>query len=504
MVQNLTDQFKSSEGSNYYAFNETRFLQIHNDANICYQGFEGNQDLYGLGVRLCIYLQWIAALITNNLLPNAQQISRGTWLIFSIAMCIIVFVASFTHSCVFGIEMEILYWIYWGGFACVYASAPGRIRLGVQANQVGRNWDKAIRYTMHTLMASHGIWFNWRGYDQVFARMPCGTYQFIFAKFLDPSTPYSHARDVLSMFIDMISALFLNLFMTTTTIVVAAVVTVGIDTSSVYRMLLRIKTDHAMQQGGQRFQERNENICNRDESEHRAAGVLTRVRDGFLKVARMYYYFASMTVTELGHRSGVIGLITPLGVRHTRLYRIRCLTVWLVSFSISVTAIETTLAWNRVTSVHSLTSLGQMLSFIIGIATVISVLWELFVRGLNGTQDAKQSKTAVDDVELGVLPPPSSTVSGAILPAFLWAGEPFLTNSGTITGLMTEFQNSDVVPDNGPYMMSGGNGPGRQSMDTTSEIDSLTETDWETATEGTEGQRKGDNAKRVAVTNLTI
>lgn len=42
---------------------------------------------------------------------------------------------------------------------------------------------------------------------------------------------------------------------------------------------------------------------------------------------------------------------------------------------------------------------------------------------------------------------------------------------------------SSAVPDNNFYMMSGGNGTGRESLDITSALDSLTDAEWQTATE---------------------
>ncbi|RFN45230.1 beta-ketoacyl synthase [Fusarium flagelliforme] len=222
-----------------HTFNETRFLEVHNNADICYQGFEGNPDLYGLGVRLCIYLQWVVALITNNFLPHARQTYRAAWLIFSTGMCIIAFVASIADYCIFGIEIEILYWMYWGGFACVYASAPSPIRLGGQAKGVGfLDWKTAILCTLHISMAYHGVWFSWWGYDQIFARMPCGTYQFIFAKFLDPSTPYCYARDVLSVAFNMIATPLL-LVIPVALVIMAVEIKASVQDSAVYHMFFR-------------------------------------------------------------------------------------------------------------------------------------------------------------------------------------------------------------------------------------------------------------------------
>lgn len=300
-----------------HTFNETRFLQIHNNVDICYQGFEGNPDLYGLGVRLCIYLQWIIALITNNLLPHARQTYRTAWLIFSIGMCIVAFVATIADYCIFSIEVEILYWMYWGGFACVYASAPSRTRLGGQAKWVSLDWNTATRYTLHILMAYHGVWFSWWGYDQFFARMPCGTYQFMFAKFLDPSTPYCYARDVVSVAFNMIATPLL-LVIPVVIVVMAVEIKASVQNSAICHMFFRSKTGQSLGNLGQRIQERNGSMSNGDEREPRAASLLIRVRDRFLNITRITYHFIRRLVGLPRHKLGGIRLITPVDVQHRR------------------------------------------------------------------------------------------------------------------------------------------------------------------------------------------
>ncbi|KEY64205.1 hypothetical protein S7711_10726 [Stachybotrys chartarum IBT 7711] len=57
----------------YLSFNMTRFFDIRNNETLCSQGFEGNEDLYGLGIRGGNYVQWLAALLSNNLLPDNRK-----------------------------------------------------------------------------------------------------------------------------------------------------------------------------------------------------------------------------------------------------------------------------------------------------------------------------------------------------------------------------------------------------------------------------------------------
>ncbi|KAK5050489.1 hypothetical protein LTR84_003770 [Exophiala bonariae] len=113
------------------------------------------------------------------------------------AICIATIVATFTARCTFSIEIEISYWMYWGGYFCVFGSAPDAITVTRASRWVKLNWTATVLFIQHMVMLYHGIWFVWCGYDQVFARMPCGTYQFLLAPMLDPSQPYKHVRDVL-------------------------------------------------------------------------------------------------------------------------------------------------------------------------------------------------------------------------------------------------------------------------------------------------------------------
>ena len=57
-------------------------------------GFAGNSDLYGLGIRIGIYLQWISSLLTNVLLPTGVSDSLDTNSIFLFAVFIAIAKAS--------------------------------------------------------------------------------------------------------------------------------------------------------------------------------------------------------------------------------------------------------------------------------------------------------------------------------------------------------------------------------------------------------------------------
>ena len=96
-------------------FDSELFRSIQTNQTLCEHGFVGSADLYGLGIRAGIYLQWMTCIIANNLLSEKRQELRKVYVVFSLAMCIATIVSSFAVTCVFSIEILILYWMYWGG-----------------------------------------------------------------------------------------------------------------------------------------------------------------------------------------------------------------------------------------------------------------------------------------------------------------------------------------------------------------------------------------------------
>ena len=176
-------------------FDMQRFRSIQANQTLCNQGFEGNNDLYGLGIRTSLYLQWLSSFLANNFLPGTRQELRKTYLIFSMAICLATIILSFVQPCTFSIEIEIMYWMYWGGYVCVFASAPCSVRLGSDAKWIKLDWTTIIMFTTHVLMIYHGAWFVIYAYDQIFSRMPCGTYHFFLLPILDPSEVFWTLRD---------------------------------------------------------------------------------------------------------------------------------------------------------------------------------------------------------------------------------------------------------------------------------------------------------------------
>ncbi|KFA77454.1 hypothetical protein S40288_10767 [Stachybotrys chartarum IBT 40288] len=287
----------------YLSFNMTRFFDIRNNETLCSQGFEGNEDLYELGIRGGNYVQWLAALLSNNLLPDNRKQVRNIYLAFSFCFCLATYYMSLTGSYVFGIEIEIIYWLYWGGFVCVYASAPSQTRLRL------------------------------------------------------------------------------------------------------------------------------------------AFGLPKHTRQG-------------------------IRLITPVDIEHRIHYRLICLLIGIASFILSIIAIEATLAWNKIGNIYTLTGYGQFIALTMGMANLVSVLYQLFDREMRRRWDLKRRQIINQDIGLSDLPP---TLSGAIRFEFAETDASFFTNGGALPYAESEWpsgETEDMHTTSGtsatqnsafedPYMMSG-------------------------------------------------
>ena len=286
----------------YLTFDMERFRSIQVNQTLCDQGFEGNNDLYGLGIRTSLYLQWLSSFLANNFLPGTQQNLQIAYLIFSLAICLATIISSFAQACVFSIEIEIMYWMYWGGYVCVFAAAPCPVRLGSDIKWIKLDWITAILFTTHLLMIYHGIWFAFDAYDQVFSRMPCGTYHFFLFPILDPSEGFWTLRDYLTnLLIPFVPAL-LAIF-PFVGLVLASEVKCTIQHSTIYQTLFLKPT-----------------ISDRDQRQttvHNASVKTSLGLKAYLFITRRYRVFREILGFP-SHSRGGIRLVTPIAVRDRR------------------------------------------------------------------------------------------------------------------------------------------------------------------------------------------
>lgn len=290
-------------------------LGIRTNDTLCSRGFAANEDLYGMGIRFGIYFQWLTALLVNNLLPNGRKELQKVYLIFDVALCVAAYVSSFSGLCVFGIEIEVLYWLYWGGVVCVFASSPSRTRLQTKTSKwIGLNWSTAIQYATNIIMVYHGIWFVWHAYDQVFARMPCGTYQFFFVPVLDPSKAFCSLRDLLMQLLSPLVFPFIP-FIPTLVFVLASEINDSIQDSILFQAFFpRVSSNTPGN-----TQPVDAASAETEIREHQSLSLRILRRFGTIYHGIIRYYRVIRKILGLPpHRGRGIRLITPIDIKDRR------------------------------------------------------------------------------------------------------------------------------------------------------------------------------------------
>ena len=114
--------------------------------------------------------------LATHFLPEESAALRGSYLIFHIALWIVIAVFTFQKICIFAVEIVLLYYLVHGGFICVF-SGPN---LGdSKPVMMDLHWSKVIIFLSFLMMLTHVVWFIVFGRSS-FPDMPCGTTIFFF------------------------------------------------------------------------------------------------------------------------------------------------------------------------------------------------------------------------------------------------------------------------------------------------------------------------------------
>jgi hypothetical protein len=148
------------------------------DATSC--GFYGNSDIYGFGIRLGIYFQWIASVISKTFDTNPESV-RGVMDVDAIFL-LAIFIATALLSGgvigpVYGVEILIMLHIYFGDIFTIFFHSVA-LRTHSSSISVLGTW---FRWTITTGMAAYATWYWFRGLDKML-ETPCGGFAFIFAR----------------------------------------------------------------------------------------------------------------------------------------------------------------------------------------------------------------------------------------------------------------------------------------------------------------------------------
>ena len=96
-------------------------------ASTC-ESFAGNSDLYGLGIRLGVYLQWVSSWLINTLNPSAAAANHDANSIFVLAIVVALAVTVATGNAR-PVEAYIMLLICYGHFLTVLTIFGLRVRL---------------------------------------------------------------------------------------------------------------------------------------------------------------------------------------------------------------------------------------------------------------------------------------------------------------------------------------------------------------------------------------
>ena len=151
-------------------------------------------------------------------------------------------------------------------------------------------------------MIFHGLWVVFHAYDQVFSRMPCGTYHFFLFLILDPSIGFWTFRDYLTHLILPIVPTLLTTFPLSSLLLISEVKYM-IQHSTPYQILFPKPI-----------------ISDRDQpqtTEHNASAQISLGLRVYLFITREYRVFREM-VRLPSHSRGGIRLVTPIDVKDRR------------------------------------------------------------------------------------------------------------------------------------------------------------------------------------------
>jgi hypothetical protein len=150
-------------------------------------GFVGNSDAYGFGIRIGLYLQWVSYVIASITIPKEVRGLGETFVAFSVALFIVLFVLAFQQGCTYLVEIIVLLYLFFGGvlITTVTYFGPQSARESHSVPAVLVAFAFAI-----TPAAVFSCWFWIRfasGHYNPFVTTPCETTFFFFRRIYEPA-----------------------------------------------------------------------------------------------------------------------------------------------------------------------------------------------------------------------------------------------------------------------------------------------------------------------------
>lgn len=150
-------------------------------------GYNGDPDLYGLGIRIAFYLQWTSAFIMRFWYPAAEY-ARGrrelqnSNVLFTLALTITLIVITADSGPFYAADIIILSYIILGGTYAI-SFLPASIRL--HASQHTTAFSVFLTAGFYAILATSHFYYAWfwlHGAIHRFLLTDCGVYLFLFTK----------------------------------------------------------------------------------------------------------------------------------------------------------------------------------------------------------------------------------------------------------------------------------------------------------------------------------
>ena len=171
------------------------------EQEICH-GFEGDQDTYGLGIRIGVYFQWITTSIAYSFIPSEAVTMRGVNNCFQAAMFAgLLFLTILKGPKLYAVEAYLMLVFCMGGVCSPTVpindtdADDASTRGGYGLDIVYRGYAMIsastlggyFRLLLSVAFLSYGLWFTFKGMDGMMPHPDtrargCSVYAFFFAK----------------------------------------------------------------------------------------------------------------------------------------------------------------------------------------------------------------------------------------------------------------------------------------------------------------------------------
>ncbi|ORY19257.1 hypothetical protein BCR34DRAFT_209121 [Clohesyomyces aquaticus] len=385
-------------GTPLHYLSKWKLIQARSQPNC---GFLGNSDFYGLGIRIGIYLQWIASLLANYYIPEAVCSSILTNTIFLLAV-FATLVRSSARGELETVEIVILLQLCYGFILSVLSIWGHRVRSRIGGHATFSLAGSSFRLALCTAVTTFSVWF-WSTSAESNIANGCPTFMFLLAKIPigQPLRRFYQVQSVVVLSIYILAVLWqcVSLFSSS----IYAFIDTGLPSALIAGLEIGT-TGGSHQQFWERFSHQwtstavlrvwvaanvgalardcslfnipiiNATICLLWLAMQFSWIFLFGKPLPFEKIPLLHWNVFPFSISQVPYSkpiSYVVGIISKVPWnRITAAFNCFCL-VW------AIISVETTIAWNHIHGLYSINSTGQSIPFIIGIVSCLQTIYSL-------------------------------------------------------------------------------------------------------------------------------